>query len=936
MFRAFLNDECFYDDRLEQTSIRGLKVTLEENKAGSFEFSIYPDNSYYSAFEKLASIVRVEQNGKTIFRGRVLNSEESFFKERKITCEGEYAFFNDGIFYPMGQDTGEDEYGEEQITPYTPVEIFSQIITDYNSQVTEEKKFLIGNISITGSTEEIGYANMEFTKTIDALDDLIERCGGHFIFRHEEEGVYIDWTENYDLINQDVSFGENLLDLTQTVQGEDVITAILPYGDTNEDTNWPSNITGIEIPTTDMHKQMGVIPNAPDNSRDEQFGEYGSYLVNIPLYEKYGLIIEERSYEGSPADWKDQLIEDVDNLTGLSNTIEVNAVDMAWLNDVDFFQLGKKVKVFSDKHGINDTYNITKLEIDLRNPASNKFTLGKVIPNFIEQVIQGDKVKPIDGQSIKITGYEWAYAISDNGTVVPDDSLFSESYAPEQGKWLWTRVTTKYNDGTETKIYYPSYLGEDAKQFKIKADSTVIVRNDRRSDVQTITFKADISGYPNAIPLWYINGEKVGEGSTYIRSVPYKNAEGFSINLYDGTTLMDTLNLTVLDKTGGAIYLGACENAVPTQTPDGGSLIVGDYFLCSKSFSDFLAGNPYVYDGNSFVNVIVTGDDNNVSPELFGTIMATSLDDALSSDTVENTKFMSWFKRIASKEAFIENLFAQIITVLGKFIFRKIIGEYLATLEINQEGLIANYGLANETNRSTIFRIDFESGNVYFGQDDSAADSGVFMYQASDKTIRSKDGNVIIKSDGSLEAIGASISGEIITPGFESRVGSVTSVDTTIPSTQDAGRTVYNTLINAKFPTGVYLKCSINNQDDYYLMFSYIHKTTGSILGQEISGTDHYRLYLYNSSYNRISFEDVGITLTGTADQFMDEPDGSIYFWKWTGTNVGDNGIYPSQSVSLKVYAGGQVVLFKDLPTTDVGLASGQVYVSNGTLKVVP
>lgn len=655
MFKIYLNDECFYDDRMEQRSITGLKLTLEENKAGSMEFTIYPDHPYYSAFEKITSTILVKQNDVIIFRGRVLDSEESFYKERKITCEGEYAFFNDGIFYPIGSEPVDETETEEGKagTRYTPIEIFTQILTDYNSQVEENRKFIIGNISITNSTEKIDYWNLEFMKSIEALDDLIERCGGHFIFRHEDEGIYIDWTDNYDSINQDVSFGINLLDLTQKIQGDEVITAILPYGDEDERTNLPTNISTTQIPSTVLHRQMVKVEDAIDNSRSAMFGEYGICLVNIPLYEKYGLIIEERSYDGYPNDWKDQLIADVDSLTGLSNSIEITAVDMSSLNDVDFFQIGKKVDVISDKHGIKDSYNITKLELNLQNPASNKFTLGKVIPNFIEQVIQGDKVKPIDGQSIKITGYEWAYAISDNGTVVPDDSLFSESYTPEQGKWIWTRVTTKYNDGTETKIYYPSYLGKDAKQFKIKADSTVIVKNDRRSDAQTITFKADISGYPNAIPLWYINGEKVGEGSTYIRPVPYKNAEGFSINLYDGSTLMDTLNLTVVDKTGGSLYLGPCESAVPTQTPNGEALIEGDYFLCTKSFDSYVAGNPYRWNGTMFVSII---RGENVTDDEWAKIMNGCLDDAILTEQEIDTRFFSFFKTLATKEGFFRFL----------------------------------------------------------------------------------------------------------------------------------------------------------------------------------------------------------------------------------------------------------------------------------------
>lgn len=655
MFKAYINNVCFYDDRLEQNTITGLKLKLEENKAGSFEFTIYPDNPWYSSFEKLVSTITVEQNGKIIFRGRVLDSEESFIKERKITCEGEYAFFNDAVFYPLGSEpveaTSDDEESEPG-TKYTPIEIFTQIITDYNSQVPENRRFLVGNISIPNSTEDMDFWNLEFKTSIDALDDLLEECGGHLVFRHEESGIYIDWTDDYQLIDQRVEFGRNLLDLTQTIQADELVTAILPYGDSDENRNIPTNISHMQIPTTDLHVQMGIVPAGPDNSRDEQFGPYGIYLVNIPLYEKYGLIVEERAYDGYPADWKNQLIADVDGLTGLTNSIEVEAVDLAWLENMQFFELGKAVKVQSRHHGVNDEYHITKIDIDLQDPSSSNFTLGKTIKNFVEQIVDADR-KPVDVQSIKVTGYEFAYAISNDGIVVPDDASFSDTYTPQQGKWLWTRVITTFNDGASTKCYYPSYLSIDGKVFRIKADNTVVVRNDRRDDAQTIVFSAEISGYPDALPLWYVDGQKIGEGGSVSISIPYKMAEAFSINLYNDTELMDTLNLVVIDETGGAVYLGPCSEAIPTQTPDGLALITGDYFLATGTFDSYVNGNPYVWDGTTFVSI---SRGHNVTDDEWARIMNGCLDDAVANSQDVDTRFFNWFRTLATKEGFFRFL----------------------------------------------------------------------------------------------------------------------------------------------------------------------------------------------------------------------------------------------------------------------------------------
>lgn len=719
MFKAYVDGVCFYDDRLEENTITGLSLKLEENKGGSFEFTLYPDNPWYASFEKLVSTVVVRQDGKIIFRGRVLDSEESFFRERKITCEGEYAFLNDGIFYPLGSEpveTTSDDEEDQAGTRYTPIEIFTQIITDYNSQVPENRRFNVGSISIKAAEEEIDYWNLEFKPSIDAMDDLIEQCGGHVIFRHDEESgvVYIDWTDDYQLLDQSVEFGRNLLDLTQTIQADELVTAILAHGDTDENRNIPTNISHMNIPATETHMQMGVVPEGPDDSRDEQFGPYGILLVNVPLYQQYGLIIEERSYDAYPADWVDQLIEDVDGLTGLSNSIEVEAVDLAWLGSGEPFEIGRAVKVTSDRHGVSDEYHITKIDVDLQDPSSSKITFGKTLKNFVEQIVDADR-KPIDGQSIKVKGYDFDYAVSDSGLTPPDDSEFSDTYTPESGKWLWTRVTTSFNDGSSTKCYYPSYQGEDAKTFRIKADNTVVVRNDRLLTSQTITFTAEINGYTEALPIWYVGSEKIGEGGTVTRSIPYKGAEAFTVSLYNGTVLMDTLTLTAVDKSGGAMYLGSCDTAVPTYAEDidGGHLLLmeGDYFLCSKNFDAFVAGNPYVWNGSSFV-AMSRGD--NVTDDEYATIMGNCLDDALADDTMENSKFMSWFRRLATKEAFINALVANEGFIKQLLVYKLSVGSgdentgfYMRILDGDPPTIIAKF------NGNVLWQIDAVSGKMY-------------------------------------------------------------------------------------------------------------------------------------------------------------------------------------------------------------------------------
>ena len=100
MYRIYAGQWLLHDDRLEELKVLNAKLTLEVNKTGSLEFSIYPDHPYYSNIAKLKTIITVYQDDLLLFRGRVLNDEQGFWNEKQVVCEGQLAFLLDSIQRP--------------------------------------------------------------------------------------------------------------------------------------------------------------------------------------------------------------------------------------------------------------------------------------------------------------------------------------------------------------------------------------------------------------------------------------------------------------------------------------------------------------------------------------------------------------------------------------------------------------------------------------------------------------------------------------------------------------------------------------------------------------------------------------------------------------------------------------------------------------------
>lgn len=132
------NRVCIYapGSALETTKLISPTLTREFGKAGSLEFTIPLGNVAHSALQKLKTVVSVEQDGKEIWQGRVMNHEQDFLLRQKVYCEGELAYLND-----------------TDVPPYTAKDVTIRQFLDFlcknhNSLTDSYKSFRIGNVTV--------------------------------------------------------------------------------------------------------------------------------------------------------------------------------------------------------------------------------------------------------------------------------------------------------------------------------------------------------------------------------------------------------------------------------------------------------------------------------------------------------------------------------------------------------------------------------------------------------------------------------------------------------------------------------------------------------------------------------------------------------------------------------------------------------------------
>ena len=132
------NRVCIYapGSALETTKLISPTLTREFGKAGSLEFTIPLGNVAHSAMQKLKTVVSVEQDGKEIWQGRVMNHEQDFLLRQKVYCEGELAYLND-----------------TDVPPYTAKDVtilqFLDFLCKNHTSLTDSyKSFRIGNVTV--------------------------------------------------------------------------------------------------------------------------------------------------------------------------------------------------------------------------------------------------------------------------------------------------------------------------------------------------------------------------------------------------------------------------------------------------------------------------------------------------------------------------------------------------------------------------------------------------------------------------------------------------------------------------------------------------------------------------------------------------------------------------------------------------------------------
>ena len=387
-------------------------VSCNLGKTGTLEFTIYPNHPYYHAIAQMRTIMRVEYDGDTIFRGRILTVDNTMAGVKRIHCEGDMAFLLDS--YQMGSK--KETRSEKTLNAY-----ITEVLQEHNDRVMgsgETDKciypgYIPGNYpdtirsyqQIPNETGLFGSDSAE--QTLNALEDLTKEFGGFFRTRYSDtdQKSYLDWCRLWfreDPNSQPITITQNIIDAQSNSEVDNIFTALIPIGSNEGEDVF---ITGYR---TDIHGDNNriLVPHITQVYSEE---ELDSGYTTKELYEKaveqYGIIYKVQKFQNADTPYKlwDYACDWIkNNYVGGITSYDLSAIDMHHVDrqvvkylagdciDLTIHSDMTELDEYNpDKYSNTVTRTLLDVKYDLHHPDKNSYTAG--IPSDILNLEYGVK-----------------------------------------------------------------------------------------------------------------------------------------------------------------------------------------------------------------------------------------------------------------------------------------------------------------------------------------------------------------------------------------------------------------------------------------------------------------------------------------------------------------------------------------------------------------
>ena len=356
MYKIKLDGKILYYPGDRQAAVINPELDLQTGYAGELTLKVPVLNPLYNDIHNRKSMISVYRDKTEIFYGEVRTREKDRFKNQPIKVTGALSFLADTIL------------PQQEWHDMSPREMLDAWLQLHNNQVEDRKKIYIGVVTIHDSNDSL-YRITDRENTLEAIrEKLVDRLGGYLRLRHEEDKLYLDWIniqEYGKYCEQPIQFGENLLDYSETMTADDVITALIPLG------------AAIEQETDENASEFERLEKNVDIT---SVNDGKDYIYSKEAVESFGWVWKTEKWDdvATPANLLKKATEYLTTQQYENLVISLTAVDLSLFGqDYDSFDIGDRVLCNAIPYGMKKVLPVMEMKIPLQQPDQAQLTLGE-------------------------------------------------------------------------------------------------------------------------------------------------------------------------------------------------------------------------------------------------------------------------------------------------------------------------------------------------------------------------------------------------------------------------------------------------------------------------------------------------------------------------------------------------------------------------------
>lgn len=346
MYQVNLGEKTLYYPASEDACIYDTELNEDVGQAGEFTFKVPSSNPLYSELSQ-GSLITIYRDKKEFWRGEIKDISVDFVKVATVYCVEDLTWLNEEYLAPAS------------ITNETYSQRLLAAITAYNANRPADRQFEAGYITNVINTNFCNWTTEYEQPILEQLRNCICDASspqGQIRVRRVTSGGtvtrYIDIVKLADYgiqATQPIEYGYNLLDYVKETDFGNLVNVLTPYG--------------AELDT-------------------QVYDEYNARLQGTTITDATSIGIYGRHA-------KDVVFDNVSDLTNLNNlaqsyltrysqpqlTMEVEAVDLAGIENVDAISIGDSVRIIAQPFAVDQWLYLTEIRRDIQNIDKNKITL---------------------------------------------------------------------------------------------------------------------------------------------------------------------------------------------------------------------------------------------------------------------------------------------------------------------------------------------------------------------------------------------------------------------------------------------------------------------------------------------------------------------------------------------------------------------------------